>query len=440
MKNIDVYTRVAHCPFCENAKDLLKSKGLVFTEIKISSPEQLPKPEFRTVPQIVIDGEFLGGFKELEAHLRNTAATKVVEPSTKTTVFNKNNTGYVTGKYPLFLGEEMGFADSINNPYPVIDDLYDQQMAQIWNHTEVDLTQDRQDMLSAPPEIVDLMVQNLTWQTLADSVASRAIGSVLTKYVSNSSLQDLYNAIILFESIHSKTYLHIIRQTFVDPNEALRQGYANVQAIKRSDILVDSFDNLANCSDVTQQRKLVLFCVVAMYLLERVNFMSSFACTFAIAERGYFQGISQDVILICRDEILHAKAGKTILGILKAQWPGLFEELKPELAKIIDAVEQDEFAFNNYLFSNGRQVIGLNANLLNDYVRYNMVEVRNSVLGTTLPALPNPLPYMENYIDTSRVQSAAQEIQLTAYLVNSVKASTEEEINTLLTKLRAKYL
>jgi len=437
MKNIDVYTRVAHCPFCENAKDLLKSKGLVFTEIKISSPEQLPKPEFRTVPQIVIDGEFIGGFTQLEAYLKNPV--EVVE---KTTVFNKSNTGYVTGDYPLFLGPELGFADSINNPYPSIDELYDQQMAQIWNHTEVDLTQDRQDMLSAPTEIVDLMVQNLTWQTLADSVASRAIGSVLTKYVSNSALQDLYNAIILFESIHSKTYLHIIRQTFVDPNEALKQGYANLEAIKRSDILVTSFDNLANskAKDIKQLRKLVLFCVVAMYLLERVNFMSSFACTFAIAERGYFQGISQDVILICRDEILHARAGRTVLGILRAQWPELFEELKPELEKIINAVEQDEFAFNNHLFSNGRQVIGLNANLLNDYVRYNMVDVRNTVLGTSIPALPNPLPYMDNYIDTSRVQSAAQEIQLTAYLVNSVKASTEEEINQLLTKLRNKYL
>lgn len=437
MKNIDVYTRVAHCPFCENAKDLLKSKGLVFTEIKISSPEQLPKPEFRTVPQIVIDGEFIGGFTQLEAYLKNPV--EVVE---KTTVFNKSNTGYVTGDYPLFLGAELGFADSINNPYPSIDELYDQQMAQIWNHTEVDLTQDRQDMLSAPTEIVDLMVQNLTWQTLADSVASRAIGSVLTKYVSNSALQDLYNAIILFESIHSKTYLHIIRQTFVDPNEALKQGYANLEAIKRSDILVTSFDNLANskAKDIKQLRKLVLFCVVAMYLLERVNFMSSFACTFAIAERGYFQGISQDVILICRDEILHARAGRTVLGILRAQWPELFEELKPELEKIINAVEQDEFAFNNHLFSNGRQVIGLNASLLNEYVKYNMVDVRNTVLGTSIPALPNPLPYMDNYIDTSRVQSAAQEIQLTAYLVNSVKASTEEEINQLLTKLRNKYL
>jgi len=39
-------------------------------------------------------------------------------------VFNVNNKGYVTGKYPLFLGERLGLYDSVNVAYPDIEELY----------------------------------------------------------------------------------------------------------------------------------------------------------------------------------------------------------------------------------------------------------------------------------------------------------------------------
>ena len=316
-----IYTK-PNCPFCVRAKTLLKSKGFAFEEVEVTDPSQLPKPEFRTVPQIVSRANgFIGGFQELEKYfaVREVAST-IPNPTVykdTTTVFNASNTGHLTGKYPLFLGEELGFADNINNPYPVLEKLYDQQMAQVWNHNEIDLTQDRIDMVTAPKEVTDLVVQNLLWQTLADSVASRAIGSVLAQYISNSALQDLYNSIILFESIHSKSYLHIIRQTLVDPNDALKQGYSNLAVIKRSNVLVDTFNRLANCKNERDKQKLVLFCVIAMYLLEAGGFMNSFAVTFAVAETGLLQGIGQVVRLICRDEMLHAQAGLVILNILK---------------------------------------------------------------------------------------------------------------------------
>lgn len=443
-----IYTK-ANCPFCVRAKALLTSKGLEFTEISVTEPSQLPKPEFRTVPQIVHRTEgFIGGFQDLEKYFALKEASPVTEPVVRRdtiNVFNPVNTGHLTGRYPLFLGEELGFADNINNPYPVLEELYEQQMAQIWNHNEIDLTQDRQDMLSAPPEVTDLVVQNLLWQTLADSVASRAIGSVLAKYVSNSALQDLYNAIILFESIHSKTYLHIIRQTLVDPNEALKKGYANLAVIKRSNVLVDTFNNLANCRagrdqlSERQLQKLVLFCVIAMYLLEEGNFMNSFAVTFAVAEAGWFQGIGQNVRLICRDEMLHAKVGLTLLGILKQQWPDLWSELIPDIRKMIDAVREDERAWAKHLFSEGRQLIGLNEKLLDEYADHRFSIIENN-LGFREDTLPLNLPYMTNWMDSSRVQVAAQEMQLTAYLVNAVKASSPEVMEATLASLRAEYL
>jgi glutaredoxin len=62
------------CPYCDQAKNLLKSKGIEFEERNVSvdwTKEQLLEavPNARTVPQIFLDGELVGGFTELRARL-----------------------------------------------------------------------------------------------------------------------------------------------------------------------------------------------------------------------------------------------------------------------------------------------------------------------------------------------------------------------------------
>ena len=63
-----------HCPFCDQAKALLRQRGIPFEERKIGdgySKEELLEaiPTARTVPQIFIDDQLIGGFTELKAHL-----------------------------------------------------------------------------------------------------------------------------------------------------------------------------------------------------------------------------------------------------------------------------------------------------------------------------------------------------------------------------------
>ena len=64
------------CPYCEQAKNLLKIKGIEFEEKKVGhgfTKEDLLEavPTARTVPQIILDGELIGGFQELKKRLEN---------------------------------------------------------------------------------------------------------------------------------------------------------------------------------------------------------------------------------------------------------------------------------------------------------------------------------------------------------------------------------
>jgi ribonucleoside-diphosphate reductase beta chain len=247
--------------------------------------------------------------------------------------------------------------------------------------------------------------------------------------------------VALFETIHARTYSHIIKQTFPDPNQALREGYADLEVVNRSNILKDCFDDLANLptdAPLAEKEEKVYLALIALYCLEGVNFMGSFAVTFGIAETSIMQGIAQDVALICRDEMLHSRGGAEILKIEIKKKPEVFKRLAPKIKILFDDIIKTEMDWTDYLFSEGRQVIGVNPKLIKEYINY-MSQPVARVLDIEVPLIAeNPLPYMDNYIDSSKIQMAAQEIQLTSYLVNSVLAPTD--MAGRLAKLREKMV
>lgn len=82
--NVTVWTRQQGCPWCDRAKALLKSKGIAYQE-KVVGPTTMDAfvEETRgakTVPQVIFDGEIVGGFEQLQKALTsdNAKITKVV--------------------------------------------------------------------------------------------------------------------------------------------------------------------------------------------------------------------------------------------------------------------------------------------------------------------------------------------------------------------------
>jgi glutaredoxin 3 len=69
---VEVYT-TTYCPFCTRAKNLLKSKGVAFVEIDVTDDDALRAKMVelsggrRTVPEIFINGEIVGGYDDLKA-------------------------------------------------------------------------------------------------------------------------------------------------------------------------------------------------------------------------------------------------------------------------------------------------------------------------------------------------------------------------------------
>ena len=344
--------------------------------------------------------------------------------------FNKDNKGHLQG-YPLFLGEPLGVLDTINVQYPQLEDLYQEQLAQLWNEFEVDLTHDRLDMVNAPPGVVDLMVKTIMWQTVADSVASRSIVETMGEFITNGELMNLATIWSFFEVIHARTYSHIIKQTFIEPNDLLKEIYANSEVLSRSDVIVNAFDRLAavDVKDTEAVRRALLLALIALFTLESIAFMASFATTFAIVEKGWFQGIGKLVGLICRDEVLHTRNASTVVKLVleDPEWFSTLYSCKEEVKELLDCVVENEVKWANYAFSEGREVSGLNATILSDYVYHMAAPVYRLFGEEPLKEVPvNPIPYITKYIDTSKMQTANMELQNSSYLIGTIEDDTQD--------------
>ena len=80
MKNVLIYT-TASCPYCIHAKQLLQEKGLAYSEIRVDLDDterekMITRSGRRTVPQIFINNQHIGGFDDLYAYfIKKSSAT-----------------------------------------------------------------------------------------------------------------------------------------------------------------------------------------------------------------------------------------------------------------------------------------------------------------------------------------------------------------------------
>ena len=352
------------------------------------------------------------------------------------TVFNESNTGHVTKSYPMFFGDSLGLVDTVNVVNKEIDTLKEKQRGSRWYPTEINLSQDRQDMLTAPKEIVNTMNIAISWQHTTDSIAGRSVGAMFLPHVTNSEAEAMIGEWSAMEFIHSEAYSHIVKQTRLNPDEALLETYNNIRVLHRSKKIIEVFNSLYNMDSslpLYEKKKIMAKVLCTVMAMEVISFMSSFAVTFAIAEQGWFQGIAETVSMIARDELLH---GRMSYELIKATrdvdgWKDIYSEVVEDISDIVHSITKGESEWNRYLFSEGRNLRNLTLETLDDTNLYfhNFVCSLIGIDNKFKVVDENPCKFMDKYIDRSLFQFANQEIQSGSYRQASVIDDLSDDID-----------
>ena len=355
-------------------------------------------------------------------------------------IFNTEKTDYQKPK--LFLGEQdSGLFDTVNKHYPNIWKLYKSMKQNDWDENEFDYSSCNVDFKSCSKSVYDMMIKTLAWQWEADSVASKSIAPLLAPFITSSEMWATVQRISDNEVVHAATYSEIVRNSFDDPKDVLDEVLRVEQAMERLETVTKVFSDLHEVShkyalglienDQALYNK-VFMTFVALFVLERITFMSSFAITFTIGDSGMFQPIAKAVQKIAQDELeVHVEFDKAVLSNEMNTERGkiAFEQCKDMIQNLIDEVVESEMGFNEYLFSEGRELLGSNEDVQNRWTAfcakpvYNFFGLKSKV---TLPK-QNPLKFMENWLDISKTQSSPQEENNAQYKVGIMRRDDADE-------------
>jgi ribonucleoside-diphosphate reductase beta chain len=353
-------------------------------------------------------------------------------------VFNINSNHFHM-KAKCFFDESVTIARYDQQKYPIFEKLTNQQLGFFWQPSEVDLTRDSKDFKSLSEHEKHIFTSNLKRQILLDSVQGRAPNLAFLPIVSLSELETWITTWTFFETIHSRSYTHIIRNIYNDPSIV----FDKIIDIKE---IVDCATDISICYDdiidfnsrelsgngnpygrndwMYDHKKALWLAVMSANILEGIRFYVSFACSWAFAEQKKMEGNAKIIKLICRDENLHLASTQHILKILPqddSDFIKIKEDTKNQCIEMFINAANQEKKWASYLFKDG-SMIGLNQTLLCNYVDW-ITNRRMSALGLPLQYKTgsNPLPWTQKWISGGEVQVAPQETEITSYISGGMK-------------------
>jgi ribonucleoside-diphosphate reductase beta chain len=368
------------------------------------------------------------------------------------TVFDQNNR---KAQYDnkLFLDESGGVTvaryDKLK--YAQFDKLTDRQLGFFWRPDEVDISKDSKDFRELTEHEQHIFTSNLKRQILLDSVQGRSPNLAFLPIVSLPELETWVETWSFSETIHSRSYTHIIRNIYSNPSDVFDDLLSVNEIVSCAKDISKYYDDLieyagwynllgagthtVNRDEIKinkyELKKKIWLALNSVNALEGVRFYVSFACSWAFAELKKMEGNAKIIKFIARDENLHLASTQMLIKQLPKDDPD-FETIKQECEQqvtqlFVDAVEQEK-QWADYLFKDG-SMIGLNAELLKQYVEWIAVK-RMRTVGLTPPystSASNPLPWTQKWIAGGEVQVAPQETEISSYIIGGVKKDLDDK-------------
>src|SRR5690554_2766692 len=368
----------------------------------------------------------------------------------KYSTFNQTHTNAL-GE-PMFFGNSVNVARYDQQRHSIFEKLIEKQLSFFWRPEEVDVSRDRVDFQAMSESEKHIFISNLKYQTLLDSVQGRSPNIAFLPIVSLPELETWIETWSFSETIHSRSYTHILRNLFSDPGPVFDDIVVNEEIQQRATDISKYYDDLIFHTQLAQTqgegeytidgktytvtkrelKKKLFLCMNSVNALEAIRFYVSFACTFAFAERELMEGNAKIVRLIARDENLHLVSTQHIINLWQygeddPEMQEIAEECREEALNIFRSAVEQEKKWAKYLFQHG-SMIGMNEEILCQYVEY-IANHRMEAIGFDAPfeQRSNPLPWMNKYLVSDNVQVAPQEAEITSYLVGQIDSEVSAE-------------
>jgi ribonucleoside-diphosphate reductase beta chain len=281
-------------------------------------------------------------------------------------ILKKNKKSHLKKK--MFFDEGVDIARYDQVKYPQIEKITEKQLGFFWRPEEVDVSKDKKDFHDLSKHEQHIFTSNLKRQILLDSVQGRAPNLAFLPICSLPEMENWIETWSFFETIHSRSYTHIIRNVYPDPSFVFDKMLDIREIIECGNDIAAYYDELIN----KPSKKSLWMCMMSANALEGIRFYVSFACSWAFAELKKMEGNAKIIKFIARDENTHLAGTTTLLKLMRREdkeMDKIAKECEQESTDLFVKVIEQEKEWAEYLFRNG-SMIGLNETILKDYVEW----------------------------------------------------------------------
>jgi len=367
----------------------------------------------------------------------------------------------------LFLGEDSCNRNiqTYHDPkYPWILDFAEEMRAiGNWSKNEIDLSKEKKDFESLDEAGKHIYESGLKFAITLDSCAGRAPLQLFNNGgISNNPEWELYitnhqNN----ELLHSESYTEMVRALYNNVDEFIGGIIDDEYVQRRATSILAGFDWATSVFDRMDANSTVLSLkpgavkpfpevdermvkeavyksAVILNMFEGIRFFCTFVTNWSFSEQPekLMAGSSNVFKLIARDEMVHLDVFQRVIKMLNTDvsegFTEIAKDLEEEVYEMYATGYKEEMEWIEYLFSKGSPLIGMNEAILKQYMDY-IFAVRLTNIGLDPKRLglevgENPLPWVDNYLDSTNVKSAPQEIESVNY-VAAIDLSKDEDFD-----------
>ena len=258
--------------------------------------------------------------------------------------------------------------------------LYEQHLASFWVASEVDFEGDVAHFEALKPAERAFILRVLAFFAGSDGVVCENLSINFEAEVQAPEARAFYAVQSMMEVIHSHTYALMIDRLVRDADHK-RELFGAIHTDPAIGRKADWALKWMNRARPFGER------LVAFACLEGIHFSAAFAAIFWLKKRGVCPGLAQANALISRDEGLHTNFAVAVFKMLAD---------KPDadtVVKIVrEAVEVEEAFVAEAL---PVAVIGMNADVMQQYVRFVADRLVYDLIGEKIYNAENPLSWMD---------------------------------------------
>ena len=268
-----------------------------------------------------------------------------------------------------------------------------------------------------------IVKRNLGFFTTADSLAANNIVLGTYRHITAPECRQYLLRQGFEEAIHTHAYQYIVESLGLDESEVFN-AYQEVASIKAKDDFLIPFINIltdpefkTGTPETDQQllRSLIVFACI----MEGLFFYVGFVQILALGRQNKMQGAAEQYQYILRDESMHCNFGIDVINTIKLENPHLWTTaFRDEIKTLIQRGVELEYQYAEATMPRG--VLGLNANMFKEYLRF-IANRRCTQIGLDVlyQGATNPFPWMSEMIDLKKEKNFF-ETRVTEYQTGGV--------------------